>query len=340
MSSENSTSSYSPSSEVLSICRLFGELNNPSKATSTSITTSLSAIIITALTFPLAAFLNALILVGFYKNSSLRKRSKVAVTCCILGFCLTLIRSFTEKAQFLVMLLFLSTFVAMLVFSVLIWRTIKKGNEQFKVHFCQPGQAGSQPDTDHEVRVCTPIRVKWPSQSSKSLSPKDVNMPDVFSSKGAGQKESESKAESQDRNIIESDTERHVCRISISERSNSAENIQTRHVNGQPVNSQPFSKNIHGAMLTKSERKAAQVVTYLAMGLLFTRLPQLIFPVLVSGNMELMSVLAPLMQSLRLMASLADPLIVIAANNDIREACLKLVKCWNSKEILADSTKK
>lgn len=73
----NNTQSYSPSLEVLSICRSLGEIKDPNKATSISLATSLSVIITTALTFPFAVILNGLVLLAFYKNPALRRQAHV-----------------------------------------------------------------------------------------------------------------------------------------------------------------------------------------------------------------------------------------------------------------------
>ena len=91
---------------------------------------------------------------------------------------------------------------------------------------------------------------------------------------------------------------------------------------------QPGShQNQPSATLTNSEKKAAKLATYLAVGFLFTRVVPLIVVSGMLAKQELRNVVAPFLYSLRFLNALLNPIIYGVLNTGIRQACLDLMKC-------------
>jgi len=86
-------------------------------------------------------------------------------------------------------------------------------------------------------------------------------------------------------------------------------------------------QNQPSSSMTRSERKAAKMATYLALGFLFTRIIRLVLLTFIFTRQYWMNIAQPLVHSLSLMTSLVNPLIYSVMNQDIRKACMELIKC-------------
>ncbi|KXJ26095.1 hypothetical protein AC249_AIPGENE6486 [Exaiptasia diaphana] len=75
----NNTSAFNNKQFSLSICNSIGELKNPHLATPASLKASLAAVITTGAACPFAVVLNSLVLLAFYKKPSLRTQSNVMI---------------------------------------------------------------------------------------------------------------------------------------------------------------------------------------------------------------------------------------------------------------------
>ncbi|XP_028515984.1 sphingosine 1-phosphate receptor 5-like [Exaiptasia diaphana] len=96
---------------------------------------------------------------------------------------------------------------------------------------------------------------------------------------------------------------------------------------------QAQSEQANVTTLTSSERKAAKMATYIAVGLLFTSIIPLLLLTMVIQNSDSKITAEPLLQSLPLLGCLINPIIYGFMNRDIRKACKEMINCKFSNSI-------
>ena len=192
----------------------------------------------------------------------------------------------------------------------------------------------SKSDTGHEQANSTNIPLEHDLSSFEDVS--KVITP-VSTALKAGHKTSLRKSVPQKQN---DSTSRVQCDAVNNKQEKQAE-LQTFNVKIDQKHSEEITGGCHkiesqltlqaksnaNVKVSKSERKAAKLATYLAISLVPTRLiPIFIFYSLYT-KFNMIYVFEPWLPTLTLLISLINPVIYIGANQDIRKTCLRFINC-------------
>lgn len=255
--------------------------------------------------------------------------TKVAVACFVVGSSVTLMRTIAEFGKTVMLVFFLCASISSLIFSALFWLGIKKRNKETNPYreTNAPALKISGDSRDHYESIQEGAFCIFSVISSLEL--RDLNI-------------TRSQLENPQHLTTERQNEFHLETLNISSQkltrdpldnqitclsgleSNSCEYMQATSSTSQFEEKNSHRINCSNKTLTKLESKAKKLAIYLTIGHFFTR----ILPVFLLFHLT--SASEPLMQTFALSSSLVNPLIYIVVNQNIKKACLRLLKCETS----------
>lgn len=260
---------------------------------------------------------------------------KVIFACFVISVCASQFRIYTNHGQLSNIVVFSCSWISTMVFSVLIWRTIKQRNQNISTqvnitpsnrNITRIGatiKPNEEAQTGHHLNNNFEIRSFSHEREEDEIMSNEINQPGmlqrnkrfiIFSALGATLNNSMLNLAA--RNESTDITVDHPTQIETTS-TETAPNSLSQKPNALPMQG-----------IIKSQRKTAKIATFLALSALPTRIiPLLVFVIFSRKAYSLLQVAEPWIQTLTLSIALINPLIYINANEDIKRRCIKLLKC-------------
>lgn len=302
MNASNTTRSVNFS--IISICQVLGELKDPDKATPVSLAASFSVVIASILTCPLSIFLNIMILLAFYTKATLRTKANVLLGAMVMN---DLASGAVGCPLFLAKeIMYLMRRHPNCYLNLTLFNTVSPVSFILLTAVNCERFLGLKFPIWHRVHI-TKRRLVFVAVVS-FLVGQSMSILRIF---------------------VE---EIRVLMLFLVVACTAATFIfaaliwQVILQRNQEVRNQ--QQNQPRALATRSERKAAKIATYTALSFLFTRIIPLILMTSMLTNQDCVKYVAePLTMGLYFMDVFINPLIYGLMNQNIKKACLEIIKC-------------